>query len=586
MSTISVPDNRQDEMATESGSSGMRSDRSRWLGILATVGSILGGTLLIAIHASFYGNWIMDDAAITFGYARNVAEGNGPVLVPGADPVEGFSNPLWMLLLALGKLLGLFDHGTIFGIPDYVLFPKALALACCAGMLTLFYFAAKPLTKHPRLVTLITGAVIAAIPSFVIWAFSGLENSLYALAVVALAVLIQRAVLDGRLRTPKVALIAGVLVTCAALTRPDGLIYAGAYPLVVLATVNKPNFGASVRSVLWSLLSFGVLFGGYMVFRWFEFHRLVANPVVAKAQKFPELEDLAKTGLLIDYVGWIGVVLVAGCLTVVMLKPSRLRAGLMPLLVTFGLAVAAYTIIAPDWMGQHRFASPVWVLGAFISTVVVVSTFSAARIRGRIVVAVLVVAAGVLSTMQLVEQGEGYRDAVKTPLCIVAERDGRTLNGLADILAVARPSAAVVDLGGQAMTSRLDLTDLGGLGTARTAEFVGADDWLGLRDYIFNEVKPTFINTIGGWDRTIGFPDDPRFDREYALVFRGPPPYDGMLFSYNHVNIWVRRDQLPNEAKLREMQTYADQRVLPILSLNATAPRRSCGPVLARGQTS
>jgi hypothetical protein len=485
----------------------------------------------------------------------------------------------------VGKLLGLFDHGTIFGIPDYVLFPKALALACCAGILTLFYVAAKPLTRYPRLITLIAGAVLAAVPSFVIWSFSGLENALYARVVVAIAVVIQRAVLDGRLLTPKVALVTGALAACAALTRPDGLIYFGAYPLVVLALLARPKVGRSVRAVLWSALSFGVLFGGYLVWRWFEFHRLLANPAVAKAQKLPRLEDLAKTGLLVNYVGWIAIVLVAGCVTVVMLKPSRLRAGLMPLLVTFGLAVAAYTIIAPDWMGEYRFASPVWVLGAFIGTVAVAGTLGAARIRGRIVLAVAIVAAGVLSTMQFYDTGLAYRAAVKTPLCIVAERDGRTMNGLADILAVPRPSAAVIDIGGQAMTSRLDLIDLGGLGTARTADFHRADNMAGMRDYIFTEVKPSFITTIGSWDRTIGLPDDPRMAGDYSLIFRGSPPFDGMLYSYNHVNFWVRTE-LVSEAKLQEMQVYAQQRVQPILDLNRTAARRACGPVLARGQTS
>jgi hypothetical protein len=586
MSTISMPDNRQDETVTENSSPAERSGgRSRWLGILATVGAILGGTALMAIHASFYGNWIMDDAAITFAYSRNVAEGNGPVLVPGAEPVEGFSNPTWMILLAAGKLLGLFDTGTIFGIPDYILFPKALALVCCAGILALFYVAAKPLTRYPRLVTLIAGAVLAAIPSFVIWSFSGLENSLYALVVVAIAVVIQRAVLDGRLLTPKVALVTGVLAAAAALTRPDGLIYFGAYPLVVLALLTRPKLGESVRAVLWSTLSFGVLFGGYMVWRWFEFHRLLANPAIAKAQKLPQLEDLAKTGLLITYIGWIAIVLVAGCVTVVMLKPSRLRAGLMPLLVTFGLALAAYTIIAPDWMGEYRFASPVWALGALIGTAAVASVLGSARIRGRIVLAVVIVAAGVLSSMQLYDTGLLYRKNVKTPLCIVAERDGRTLNGLADILAVPKPSAAVVDLGGQAMTTKLDLIDLGGLGTARTADYHGADDLNGMRNYILNEVKPTFITTIGSWDVTIGFPTDPKMASDYTLIYKGQPPFPGMTYSYNGVHFWVRTD-LAGPAKLQEMKDYAQQRLNPILAANLTAPRRSCGPVLARGQTS
>jgi hypothetical protein len=116
--------------------------RRGWRAKIAAIAAILGGTALIAAHASLYGHWLIDDAAITFAYSRNVADGFGPVLQPGALPVEGYSNPTWMILLALGKLVGLFDHGTIFGVNDQVLFPKALALACCLGVLVLFYFGA------------------------------------------------------------------------------------------------------------------------------------------------------------------------------------------------------------------------------------------------------------------------------------------------------------------------------------------------------------------------------------------------------------------------------------------------------------
>src|SRR5439155_7709644 len=132
-----------------------------------------------------------DDAAITFAYSRSLATGSWFSLQPGVQPVEGFSDPTWMVSLAIGRLLGLFDHGgTIFGVPDYVLFPKALALLCCAGILTACYLVAKRVTARPALLTLLVGLIIATIPSFVIWTTSGLENSMFALAVVTLAALL------------------------------------------------------------------------------------------------------------------------------------------------------------------------------------------------------------------------------------------------------------------------------------------------------------------------------------------------------------------------------------------------------------
>src|SRR5437763_2408333 len=191
-----------------------------WGARLAPVLAILAGVAAVGWHATRYGHWIVDDAAITFSYARSFADGLGPVLQPGVPPVEGFSDPTWMVLLGLGKLVGLFDHGLLFGLPDYVLFPKALGLLFTGGILTACYIAAKQIfTRFAWLATLVVGLTLATIPSFVIWVVSGLENSLFAFVVVTLAVTLFVAVRNDRLLTPKVAPWAGVVVAFAALTR-------------------------------------------------------------------------------------------------------------------------------------------------------------------------------------------------------------------------------------------------------------------------------------------------------------------------------------------------------------------------------
>ncbi|MGH3992012.1 MAG: hypothetical protein ACRDSN_06050, partial [Pseudonocardiaceae bacterium] len=134
----------------------------RHLSAVAAVGVPTG---LVGAHALLYGRWIVDDAAITFAYARSVANGEGPVLQPGADPVEGYSNPAWLALLVAGRWLGLFDRGTWLGVPDYVAFPKLLALVCVAGMFACFYAVARATTSRPALVTVVAGAVTAGVPS-------------------------------------------------------------------------------------------------------------------------------------------------------------------------------------------------------------------------------------------------------------------------------------------------------------------------------------------------------------------------------------------------------------------------------------
>ena len=95
--------------------------RGQWEWILAAAIP----TALTGLHAAFYGQWIVDDAGLSFAYARSLATGAGPVLQAGSVPVEGFSNPTWVAVLAVGRALHLFDHGSWFGIPDVVLVSEA-----------------------------------------------------------------------------------------------------------------------------------------------------------------------------------------------------------------------------------------------------------------------------------------------------------------------------------------------------------------------------------------------------------------------------------------------------------------------------
>lgn len=48
---------------------------------------------------------LFDDAMISMDYARTLAQGGGAVYYPGAERVEGYSNPLWVAYMALFHLL-------------------------------------------------------------------------------------------------------------------------------------------------------------------------------------------------------------------------------------------------------------------------------------------------------------------------------------------------------------------------------------------------------------------------------------------------------------------------------------------------
>ncbi|MQY17452.1 hypothetical protein [Nocardia macrotermitis] len=548
--------------------------RRGWPGWTA-VAAVLSGVLLLAWRAAQYGQWVVDDAGITFAYARSVAAGLGPVLQPGAQPVEGFSDPTWLMVLVVGKWCHLFDSGSLFGIPDFVLYPKAIGLLCCAGILVACHVAARRVTRWPALVTFAVGVVLAMIPSFVIWCFSGLENSLFAVAVCVLAVRMFVAVSEGRLWTPAVAVTVGVLAAFAALTRPDGLVYLAAYPVVSLVLVRRATWLTALRHVLYSVVAFAIPFGAYLVWRIVEFGRLVANTAVAKHQALPSLDELTRVMDLVHYAGTPAVVAGVAVVVVALVWAGERRERLVALLVPLVLAMLAYCVLRPDWMAQFRFATPVWALAAFVVVIAAAEVLAVVGARWRVVAALALVAALIPSGVAWAGDTERYRANSDVPLCWIALRFGRYFNGYADILHLDKGTLLAPDMGGSSLTSRLRLVDMAGLTDARIADIRAGKAGINLGDYVFEDLRPTFVHSHGVWMGS-GLTVDPRMSRDYYRIQQSEntssPDED-----------WVRKDVVPSARQLQQLREYSSN-VLPHL-LPDYQKTGECGTVLRPGQT-
>ena len=197
-------------------------------------------------HLAVYGAWLVDDAGISFAYAVNLAHGDGLVAQPGAAAVEGFSNPLWVGLFAALTKLGLFGHVDLLGMPNYVVVTKGLAIALQGVVLGCMAIAIRRVLvivrgERPTFAVFLAcwtgaGLLLAANPSYVIWMGSGLENPLLAAEVAALAA-VAMCTLPSPSRRAMVTL--GGLSGLAALTRPDGIVYATSIVIVALLAMDQ-----------------------------------------------------------------------------------------------------------------------------------------------------------------------------------------------------------------------------------------------------------------------------------------------------------------------------------------------------------
>ncbi len=195
----------------------------------------LSVVLLLCVAAPFW-SWIPDDAYISFEYARNFADGKGLVFNPG-ERVEGFSNLLWTLALALTARLG----GSIELVARLV----SLAAAVMCVWLTLVLFSrvleANGARAEHGTLWIIAPSMIASATFFPLafYATAGLETTFY---LCCLLTGITCHLAAASRRTAGLHYISHVAFLAAALSRPEGIMFLVVN--VVFVTVTQQGRGS------------------------------------------------------------------------------------------------------------------------------------------------------------------------------------------------------------------------------------------------------------------------------------------------------------------------------------------------------
>jgi hypothetical protein len=212
----------------------------------------------------------IDDAYITFRYARNLLAGNGFVFNPG-ERVLGTTTPLFTLVLSAAALP---FGGSAAPFPVIALIAATLFdIGACVTLAYLGRAFGRPAAG------LATALAWAIAPTSVTFAVGGLETSLFVF-LIALAFLAH---------VRERALLTGVLCGLAALTRPDALI-----PVALIALDCIWRALRSSRDRWLPLVRFAVplaaLALAWAAFAWSYFGALIPQSMLAKgaAYRLPE----------------------------------------------------------------------------------------------------------------------------------------------------------------------------------------------------------------------------------------------------------------------------------------------------------
>ncbi len=206
----------------------------------------------------------IDDAFISYRYARNLVEGNGLVFNIG-EYVEGYTNLLWTILVAAGMSFGLgaVTSGHVLG------FASGLAALYATHL-----YARTGLQRESSWIAAMAALALWGSTGFAYWSISGLETPLVVAAVLfALAA-------QARNRMGLATLAAAI----ATATRPD----AGLVAVAIYGFQLASHWREGWQAWRWPIL-FGAFVIGLTLFRLLYYGDPLPNTFYAKVGGVPSL---------------------------------------------------------------------------------------------------------------------------------------------------------------------------------------------------------------------------------------------------------------------------------------------------------
>jgi arabinofuranosyltransferase len=292
---------------------------------------------------------LIDDAMISMRYAWNLSHGFGLVWNPG-EYVEGYTNPLMTLLMALPTLL--FDK------VDAVLAVQVLGIVFVLVNAYLVMLIADQLVsgqeRYRRLFVALAFLCALSYYPLVYWSLMGMESGLVAVLLSLSVLCALRYVREQRVGQ---GVLLSVSLGLAFLTRPDALIFA--VPIFIYVFFQVRNSERRPRNLSFFLAMVGlyVLFiVGQELFRWGYYGEWLPNTYTLKVSEIP-LSSRIENGMY--FVApflkevWVLLILVGAGLAFAFRRDKLLLVSIFVVLVCYQVWAGG------DFSSYWRLLSPV-----------------------------------------------------------------------------------------------------------------------------------------------------------------------------------------------------------------------------------
>lgn len=285
---------------------------------------------------------LFDDGMVSMRYARNLAQGYGLVWNPGGERVEGYTNLLWVLYLAILHLL------PIAQAKISLLVQLSSAILLVVNLIVVGKITAL-LSRHSDFAVLTALLLTAFYLPLNHWSLQGMEVGLLTLTMSASVWL----ALQG-LQQQRVFAALYLLLGAATLVRTDMLVPCLAL-VSFLAFTDRPN---RRRHALLGLTTLLVFLLGQTAFRWFYYGEILPNTYGLKMTGYPTPLRVGRGFLMfVDFVIHLNVLFLLPFIVVLQRRDRRFT-----LLLWLFLAQCAYSIyVGGDawewWGGSNRYLS-------------------------------------------------------------------------------------------------------------------------------------------------------------------------------------------------------------------------------------
>lgn len=230
---------------------------------------LLGACLFVVAGSFIYHVWTFyfftDDCFIIFRYADNLHRGLGLVWNPG-ERVEGYTSLLWVLVTWIGLVIG--------AAPEW--FIPLVSILCGLGVLALLVSLWIRAVRWPVGWLIVLILVLCSSRSFTAWCTGGLETMCFTFLVFAGVV----RYLTARDRHRECDVFSGTLFGLSAITRPEGVLFAGLVWLFFLVDVAARR--RSLKALCCFSIPIGIFVFGQLGFRIYYYDAWLPNTFYAK----------------------------------------------------------------------------------------------------------------------------------------------------------------------------------------------------------------------------------------------------------------------------------------------------------------